>query len=111
MHFLLPGFLVLTSVAILLKRRQAGLALPALPAEGLRSPVPAAIPNRKRATVSGCPFQPRSFPDINSGSLITGYYGTQRRSEALRFLLHALLFERAVEDQRAQAGHGAGAGR
>lgn len=33
-HFLLPGFLVLTSVAVLLKRRQAGLALPALPAEG-----------------------------------------------------------------------------
>ena len=33
-HFLLPGFLVLTSAAILLKRRQAGPAWQALPAEG-----------------------------------------------------------------------------
>ncbi len=33
-HFLLPGFLVLTSVAILLKRRQVGLDWPMLPAEG-----------------------------------------------------------------------------
>ena len=33
-----------------------GWLVPALPAEGIRYPVAAAVPNRKRATVSGCPF-------------------------------------------------------
>src|ERR1039457_5780788 len=48
-------------------------------------------------------------PTFVRNTSVPVYQRPQRRSEALRFLLHARRFERAIEHQRLQTGHGAGA--
>src|ERR1017187_551069 len=110
--------------------RRSKLRFPARPGTGSGIPIGAAtvrerLPRRNRAP------RPETIPLAITGSSpiekgqplpaallpptflrntsVPVHYRSQRRSEALRFLLHARRFQRAIKHQRSQTGHGAGA--